>query len=79
MNDEQEPERLSRLEAALLAMPRIQREIFLAVRLDDMPYDEIARRTGLTVKQVERHFARALYKLSKQMAGRPLSWWERRF
>lgn len=79
MSDEHELDRLSRLEAALLAMPRIQREIFLAVRLDDMSYDEIARRTGLTVKQVERHFARSIYKLSKQMAGRRLSWWERRF
>lgn len=79
MSGEDELERLSRLEAALLAMPRIQREIFLAVRLDDMSYDEIARRTGRTVKQVERHFARSLYKLSKQMGGRRLSWWERRF
>ena len=74
-----EPELLRRLEAALLHMPRIQREIFLAVRLDDMSYDEIAGRTGLTVKQVERHFARSIYKLSKQMGGRRLSWWERRF
>ena len=79
MSDEHELERLNRLEAALRAMPRIQREIFLAVRLDDMPYDEIARRTGLTVRQVERHFARSIYKLSKQMRGRRLSWWERRF
>lgn len=79
MSGEHEPERLSRLEAALIAMPRIQREIFLAVRLDGLPYEEIARRTGLTVKRVERHFARSLYKLSKQLAGRPLSWWERRF
>jgi RNA polymerase sigma factor (sigma-70 family) len=79
MCGEHEHERLSRLEAALLAMPRIQREIFLAVRLDNMSYEEIARRTGLTVKQVERHFARSLYKLSKQMRGRRLSWWERWF
>jgi RNA polymerase sigma factor (sigma-70 family) len=79
MPGENELELLSRLETALSNMPRIQREIFLAVRLDGMAYDEIARRTGLTVKQVERHFARSLYKLSKQMAGRTLSWWERRF
>ena len=79
MSGEHELERLSRLEAALRAMPRIQREIFLAIRLDDMSYDEIARRTGLTVKQVERHFARSLYKFSKQMGGRRLSWWERWF
>ena len=74
-----EPELLRRLEAALLHMPRIQREIFLAIRLDEMSYDEIAARTGLTVRQVERHFARSLYKLSRQMRGRRLSWWERWF
>jgi RNA polymerase sigma factor (sigma-70 family) len=79
MSAEHEPELLSRMEAALRAMPRIQREIFLAVRLDAMAYEEIARRTGLTVRQVEQHFARALYKLSKQMRGRRLSWWERWF
>ena len=79
MSDEHDMRRLRRLEAALLAMPRIQREIFLAIRLDNMPYDEIARRTGLTVGQVERHFAQSIYKLLKQMRGRRLSWWERRF
>jgi hypothetical protein len=31
------------------------------------------------VRQVERHMARALYKLAKQLDGRKLSWWERRF
>lgn len=79
MTDEHERERLGKLEAALLAMPSIQREIFLAVRLDGMPYDEIASRTGLTVKQVERHFARSIYKLTKQMRGRRLNWLERWF
>jgi RNA polymerase sigma-70 factor (ECF subfamily) len=51
----------------------------MAHRLDDMPYREIARRTGLTVRQVERHVARALYKLAKQLDGHKLSWWERWF
>ena len=51
----------------------------MAHRLDGMSYGEIARRTGLTVRQVERHMARALYKLDKQLQGRKLSWWERRF
>ena len=44
-----------------------------------MSYEAIAQRTGLTRAQVERHFARSLYKLLRQMNGRPLSWWERRF
>lgn len=79
MSEQQDPERLERLEQALLSMPRLQREIFLAVRLDDLSYEEIGRRTGLSPRRVERHFARSLYKLSKQIAGRRLSWWERWF
>lgn len=73
------PELLRRLEEAIASMPRVQREIFLAHRLDDLSYAEIAQRTGLSVKQVERQMARAIYKLCKQMDGDPLSWWERWF
>ena len=68
-----------RLEAALAAMPRSQREIFLAHRVDELSYTEIARLRGMTVRQVERQMARAMYKLVKQMEGRRLSWWERWF
>jgi RNA polymerase sigma-70 factor (ECF subfamily) len=68
-----------RLEAALAAMPRNQREIFLAHRVDDMSYTEIARLRGITVHEVERQMARAMDKLVRQMEGRPLSWWERWF
>jgi RNA polymerase sigma-70 factor (ECF subfamily) len=79
MSDSPDPDLLRRLEEAMLNIPKLQREIFMAHRLDNMPYGEIARRTGLTVRQVERHMARAIYKLSKQLDGRKLSWWERRF
>ncbi len=79
MSDTPDPNLLHRLEKAMLNIPKLQREIFMAHRLDDMSYVEIAERTGLTVRQVERHMARALYKLVKQMDGRKLSWWERRF
>ena len=79
MSDTPDPDFLRRIEEAILNIPKLQREIFMAHRLDDMPYQEIARRTGLTVGQIERHMARALYKLAKQMDGRKLSWWERWF
>ena len=63
----------------MLNIPKLQREIFMAHRLDDMSYDEIGQRTGLSVRQVERHIARAIYKLSKQLDGRKLTLWERWF
>jgi RNA polymerase sigma-70 factor (ECF subfamily) len=68
-----------RIEAAVASLPQRQREVFLANRLYGMAYSEISRRTGLTLQQVERHMARALYKLVKQMEGQKLSWWERWF
>lgn len=68
---------LRKLEEAVASMPRKQREIFLAHRLDDMSYAEIASRACLSVRQVERQMARAISKLCKQMDGHPLSWWER--
>lgn len=79
MSNEHDPDLLRRLEAAVAAMPRKQREIFLAHRLDDMSYAEIAARTGLSTRQVERQMARAIYMLCKQMDGHPLRWWDRWF
>jgi RNA polymerase sigma factor (sigma-70 family) len=79
MSDTPDPDLLRRMEDAMRAMPKMQREIFMAHRLDDMSYDEIARRTGLSVRQVERHMAKAIYKLVKQLDGEKLSWWERWF
>jgi RNA polymerase sigma-70 factor (ECF subfamily) len=55
-----DPTLTARLEDAARRMPRFQREIFLAVRLDDYSYAEIAQRTGITPEQVERLFAQAL-------------------
>lgn len=79
MSDNHDADLLHRLEDAAAAMPRKQREIFLAHRLDDMSYAEISHRTGLSVRQVERQMARAIYKLCKYMDGEPLRWWERWF
>lgn len=79
MSDKPDPDLIRRLEAAITNMPKRQRDIFLAHRVHGMSYAKIADRTGLTVRQVERNMARAIYKLAKQMDGRQLTWWERRF
>lgn len=79
MSDSPDPDLLRRIEAAMMNLPRKQREIFMAHRVHNMSYREIAERTGLSARQVERHLARALYKLAKQIDGRWLSWWERWF
>ncbi|MCW6536763.1 sigma factor-like helix-turn-helix DNA-binding protein [Sphingomonas lycopersici] len=69
---------IERLEAGLQRLPKLRREIFLAIRLDDLSYAEIAERTGLSVEQVERHFAQSMLALRDALAGRPpVSWWKR--
>jgi RNA polymerase sigma-70 factor (ECF subfamily) len=80
MPEAPDSELLRCLEEAVGNLPRIQREIFMAHRLDEMTYEEIAARTGLSVRRVERHLARAISKVTKQVTrGRKLSWWERHF
>jgi RNA polymerase sigma-70 factor (ECF subfamily) len=63
----------------MLNLPKLQREIFAAHRVHDLSYEEIGRRTGLSVRQVERHMAKAIYKIALQMEGYPLRWWQRLF
>lgn len=76
-----EAEIFARLEAALKRIPERRRAIFLAVRLGNMSYDEIAERTGLSVKQVEQQLARALMQIDSYLrhgeAPLPRPWWRR--
>lgn len=73
-----EAELIERLKAGLQRMPKLRREIFLAIRLDDLSYAEISERTGLSVKQVERHFARSMVTLLEASDGRPpVPFWKR--
>ncbi len=51
---------LRRLEAAMLKLKPRTREIFMAHRLDGMSYAEIAERTGLSVKGVEKQMSKAI-------------------
>ena len=59
---------LRRLEAAILRLKPRTREIFLAHRIDGFSYAEIANRTGLSVKAVEKHMSRAILYLNRNVA-----------
>jgi RNA polymerase sigma-70 factor (ECF subfamily) len=54
---------LERLETAMLRLRPLTREIFMAHRLDGYTYREIAERTGLSLKRVEKHMSRAIAQL----------------
>jgi len=58
---------IRRLERAMASMDVTSREVFLAHRLDGLGYAEIAERTGLTVAQVERHIAEAIFHLDRAL------------
>jgi RNA polymerase sigma-70 factor (ECF subfamily) len=73
--DPNRKEVVERLEAIIRGMPRLTREIFIAHRLGGLSYEEIGRRTGLNVRQVERHIARAIADIDRGLHGEPRPWW----
>ena len=56
---------LRRLEQAVAKMKPRTREIFLAHRLHGFSYTEIAERTGLSVKGVEKQMSKAIAKIDR--------------
>lgn len=76
---EPEPGEVARLEDAVRRLPRLQREIFLAVRFGDYSYADIIERTGLTAAQIERQFARSMLNLTRNLDHPHRYWWRRWF
>lgn len=58
---------LRRLETAMLRLKPKTRAIFIARRVDGMGYAEIAERTGLSVRGVEKQMAKAIEILDRLM------------
>jgi RNA polymerase sigma-70 factor (ECF subfamily) len=55
-------------------MTALQRAIFLAVRLEDVDYPEVAARHGISVRQVEAEFAGAIKVLVRAFREREPLW-----
>lgn len=64
-----DPARLARMEAALIAMPELTREVFRMHRFDDLPYHRIARRLGIAIDEVQEHMACAIKSLGRAARG----------
>lgn len=72
-----DPAYRARLEEALRSLPRRRRAIFLAACWDKLPNVEIAQRSGLTIRRVEREIAKALVHLDRAVSDpRPAPWWK---
>jgi RNA polymerase sigma factor (sigma-70 family) len=56
---------LRRLELAMTKLKPKTRAIFLAHRLDGLSYSEIAQRSGLSVKGVEKQMSKAIAKIDR--------------
>ncbi len=63
---------LIQLERAMATMPSLLREIFLAHRLDNLSYTEIAGRTGLSVARVQQHIAEAIIHIDRELTAMEL-------
>ena len=63
-NDHPDP-LIARLEWAIACLPERTRDVFLMHRFDDLPYDRIAHRLGISEKAVEREIARTLCAIRK--------------
>ena len=61
---------LRRLELAIGKLKPRTREIFLAHRIEGMSYAEIAERTGLSVKGVEKQMGKAIAKIDQLLDRR---------
>ena len=62
-------ERMARLSICLRRLSPKTRDIFLSYRMEDLTYQEIATRHGLSVSTVEKHVSRAMVRLAGWMEG----------
>lgn len=68
------------LEAAFAKLPPFTQSVFLAHRLDDLSYVEIATITGASVRRIEQEMMRALVAIDRALSEQPhrRKWWRRR-
>ena len=68
--------RLWRAERAVDRIHGMDRKVFLAIRVDELSYSEIAERFGISVADVEKHFAASLRIMMKAMDEKDPWWWK---
>jgi RNA polymerase sigma-70 factor (ECF subfamily) len=68
--------RLWRAERAVDRMHGMDRKVFLAIRVEELSYSQIAERFGISVADVEKHFAASLRIMMKAMDEKDPWWWK---
>ena len=64
-------EEIRRAEQGIARMKKLDREIFMSVRFDDLRYEEAARLHGVTVSRVEKAITRALRVIGRARRNEP--------
>jgi RNA polymerase sigma factor (sigma-70 family) len=72
---ESQQARLRRLEKAIAHLKPVQRDVLLLCRREGLAYRQIAERMGISLEQVERHLADALYELDRRIERAERPWW----
>jgi len=75
MTEAPDPRTLKRLKRAIRKLPRDQHAVFCAARFEDLDYQRIAERTGLTIGEVEQLLAQALASITRDVDRAPRRWW----
>ncbi|APR53673.1 sigma factor-like helix-turn-helix DNA-binding protein [Sphingomonas koreensis] len=63
LRDRAETARVARIEAAILSLSPITREVFILHRFDDLGYERIGHRLSISVEEVTAHMATAILQL----------------
>jgi DNA-directed RNA polymerase specialized sigma24 family protein len=73
--EQPDPAVVEAVQSGFATLRRLDRIVFIAHRIEAMSYPDIAVMTGLSVAEVERRIARALYELDRYRTGyRPPCW-----
>lgn len=75
MTDHPNAKRAKQLRRAIRKLPRLQRTIFCEIRFEDLSYEEIGARHGLSAAEVEAVFRKALMNFMLQLDWKPKRWW----
>jgi RNA polymerase sigma-70 factor (ECF subfamily) len=62
-----DPSRVARVEAAIRSLPPLTREVFILHRFDELEYERVARRLGISVEEVTSHIAAAILQLDRAL------------
>jgi RNA polymerase sigma factor (sigma-70 family) len=60
--------RMRRLEEAILSLPPRCREVFILLRIEELPAEEVARRLGISRNMVQKHLHLALRRCHDMLA-----------